>query len=125
MKLITKTLEKRFAELGDQDIPNPIVVAKLFGGSATWLITSYNSVDRVGFGYVKGLGSDELGYFSMDELESLRIPPFNLPLERDLYCGEKTLAEHCPELADEIKRNEELRAIEDKHELSQEYDLER
>lgn len=115
MKLITKALEKRFAELGEQDIPNPIVVNKVFSpsGSATFFMTSYNPETRIGFGFVKGLGSDELGYFSLDELESLRVPPFGLPLERDLHCGEKTLLEHCPELAETIKRNEELRALEE------------
>ncbi len=127
MKLITQKLEKRFAELGDQDIPNPIVVSKIFSpsGAATWLMTAYNPESRIGFGYVKGLGFDELGYFSLDELETLRVPPYNLPLERDLHCGEKPLLMHCPELADEIKRNEELRAIENEQELSKDEDLER
>jgi hypothetical protein len=40
------------------------------------------------FGYVVsplGPDCDELGYFSLSELQELRFPPYGLPIERDLY----------------------------------------
>lgn len=45
-------------------------------------------VDVRFFGFVEsGLGSDcdEWGYFSLREIETVRFPPFGLPVERDLY----------------------------------------
>jgi len=95
MKLLTKTLEKRFAKVGSQDGKGneAIVIAKYFHpfSSWTWYATEYNVNERTFFGFVAGF-EGELGYFSLDELESLRVK--GLPMERDLYCGEKTLAEH-------------------------------
>lgn len=86
--LITKTLKKEFARIGNQEeILDPLVLAKFFSpsGSATWYAISYDEESNTCFGYVTGLGHDELGYFSIDELESLRVPPFGLPIERDLW----------------------------------------
>jgi hypothetical protein len=70
MKLLTKEMEARFAELGDQDTPDAIVVAKFFDpvGSWTWYATAYYPEDRLFFGLVRGLET-ELGYFSLDELD--------------------------------------------------------
>ena len=36
------------------------------------------------FGLVEGLET-ELGYFSLTELESIKFPPLNLPIERDMW----------------------------------------
>ena len=85
--LITKTLAKQFARIGDQrDAEDPMVVAKFFGGSsATWYAISYDPESRTCFGFVTGLGYPELGYFSITELESLKMPPFGLPVERDRW----------------------------------------
>ena len=90
MKLITDTLRDRFRQVGQQDIPDPLVIAKFFNpsGSATWYATEYLPEDNICFGYVTGLGDDEWGYFSIDELESLKCPPFGLPIERDLHFTE-------------------------------------
>ena len=92
MKLITKALKKRFEELGEQDVQDPIVVCKFFNpcGSATWYCTAYFPEDNTCFGYVTGLvpGGDEWGYFSITELESVLCPPLNVPIERDLYFDE-------------------------------------
>ena len=65
--LITKTVAKQFARVGDQrDAEDPMVVAKFFGGSsATWYAISYDPESRICFGYVTGLGYPELGYFSI------------------------------------------------------------
>jgi hypothetical protein len=47
------------------------------------------------FGYVSLFGdwNDEWGYFSLAELEEIRTPMLHLPIERDLYCGEKPISE--------------------------------
>ena len=61
------------------------VFVKWFGGPCTWLITEYDPGDRIGFGWCDlGLGFPELGYVSLDEVLSLRIPPIGARIERDL-----------------------------------------
>lgn len=90
MKLINDELKTRFAEVGDQsELDNPIVVAKFFNpcGSQTWYATEYDTERNVCVGYVTGMGFDEWGTFSIDELESLQLP-FGLTIERDLYIKE-------------------------------------
>lgn len=100
MKLITKELEERFKEVGSQDgIKDPIVIAKFFNpsGAGTWYATEYDPRTKTFFGFVSLFGdeNDEWGYFSLDELESVK-GPFGLGIERDLYCGEKKMSELCP-----------------------------
>ena len=91
MMLITKELEKRFKEVGDQsNESNPIVIAKLFNpcGGGTWYLTEYDPETRIAFGYVTGLYEDEWGSISIDEVESVKLP-FGLKIERDLYFKEQ------------------------------------
>lgn len=96
MKLITKELEKRFAQVGCQDgLGNDaIVIAKYFNpaGRGTWYATEYDPETKLFFGWVSIFGdeNDEWGTFSLFELENLRLP-LGLKIERDLYCGEKPL----------------------------------
>jgi len=99
MELITKELEKRFKEIGSQEetpIENKIVVAKYFNaaGAGTWYATEYDPSTKTFFGYVSIFGdwNDEWGYFSLDELKSVKGFA-GLGVERDLYCGEKTIKE--------------------------------
>ena len=128
MKIMTESLRKRFAEIGSQEkTADPIVVVKYFlsGHSATWYATEYDPIQKIFLGYVVGLQEDEWGYFSLVELESVRSPHLNLPIERDLYCGEKRLSEHYPELAEEIKRRQEVIEIETRREQERDEDLER
>ena len=92
MKLMTKALEKRFAQVGCQEsVKDPIVIAKFFYpmGSATWYATEYDPKSRVFFGYVSIFGdwNDEWGYFSLAELESF-TGKFGLGIERDLWWQE-------------------------------------
>lgn len=95
---MTKELEKRFKEVGIQDNKgkNAIVIAKYFNpsGAGTWYATEYSPKERLFFGYVSIFGdhNDEWGSFSLDELESIK-GPFGLEIERDIYCGEKTIGE--------------------------------
>jgi len=93
MMLITKELEKRFKEVGDQsNESNPIVIVKLFNpcGAGTWYLTEYDPETRIAFGYVTGLAEDEWGSISIEELENVNLP-FGLKIERDLYFKEQTV----------------------------------
>lgn len=97
MKLMTKTLEERFAQVGSQEhIVDPVIVAKFFNpcGAGTWYATEYDPVQRIFFGYASIFGdhNDEWGNFSLDELETYR-GPFGIGIERDLYFGEKRASE--------------------------------
>ena len=100
MSLLTEELLERFKELGSQEeVEDPIVVCKIFSpsGGATWYITEYLPDDRIFFCYVEGLSpnpwDDEWGYSSLDEMEAVRVPPFSLPLERDLHFEECRFSE--------------------------------
>ncbi|MBI1973700.1 DUF2958 domain-containing protein [Candidatus Micrarchaeota archaeon] len=93
MKLMTVELERRFAEVGQQDSKryDALVIAKYFHPRSewTWWATEYNAADRVFFGYVRGF-EEEWGYFSLDEMESVR-DQLGVGVERDLYFREQTL----------------------------------
>ncbi len=97
MKLMTKELERRFAQVGSQEhVEDPLIIVKFFNpaGAGTWYATEYDPVTRIFFGYVSIYGdwNDEWGDFSLDELESYR-GPFGLGIERDLYFGERRASE--------------------------------
>jgi len=79
---IARTLPAFYATERDAD---PEVRVKLFTPDAgwTWYGIEYDPEDRLVFGFVIGLDA-ELGYFSLDELESVR-GPLGLPVERDLW----------------------------------------
>lgn len=94
--LINQELKKEFAKVGTQEeVSNPIIIAKFFNpcGGETWYAISFEESSNTCFGYVTGFGYDELGYFSVDELEALVIPPFGLRIERDLYFSSCLLSE--------------------------------
>ncbi len=91
MGLLTQALLKRFAKLGDQDIPDPIVVAHFFNpcGSGDWYATAYIPEDNVIFGWAEILpGGGEWGYTSIDELLSYK-GPLGIGIERDRYWQER------------------------------------
>ena len=98
MKLLTKELENRFKQIGSQEtVKDPIVVAKFFNpcGSGTWFVTEFDPQTRNFFGYVSLFGGidDEWGYFSLNELENVKLP-LGLTIERDLYFEEKPISEY-------------------------------
>lgn len=106
MKLITKALEDRFNEIGDQsEISNPILVAKFFNpcGAGTWYATEYDKENGICFGYVTGLYENEWGTFSIPELESIKLS-FGLKIERDIYFKETRFKELIQEKNQEQKR---------------------
>ena len=96
MKLLTKELEQNFPALYSTEEKKPEevkVIAKFFcpWSSWTWYATEYDPQTQIFFGFVRG-HFDELGPFSLDELESIK-GPLGWTIERDLYLGEQTLAE--------------------------------
>jgi hypothetical protein len=67
--------------------PDPLPVVKLFNpmGAATWLATGLDEDDDTMFGLSDlGFGTPELGFFSLSEIESVRLPG-GLGIERDLF----------------------------------------
>lgn len=100
-KLLTKALEKKLPKLyhyDDLGTPADEMVAqvKFFDPMSrwTWYGMEYDPKERIFFGYVKsGLDPDfdELGYFSLDELENLKNAA-GIPIERDMYYEPETLA---------------------------------
>ena len=91
MKLMTKALEKRFAQIGSQEnSTDPLIIAKFFNpcGGQTWYATEFFS-DKMFFGYVSLFGdhNDEWGYFSLEEMQQFR-GNLGLGLERDLHFQE-------------------------------------
>jgi len=105
MQLLTKELRDKFPKLRDMDEKNNEdipVIAKFFTPWTNWtwyavegepvLDEHGKEIDYHFFGFVRGL-ENELGYFSLKELESVK-GPFGLRIERDLYFSEEhTLAE--------------------------------
>ena len=72
---------------------DPICPIKLFGGPATWWLAAYDPENRIAYG-VTQIQEREAGDFSMAEVVALRIPPFGLPVERDLHYR----PQHLPEI---------------------------
>lgn len=62
---------------------NKIAICKFFTPDSnwTWYACEFDPVERIFFGFVRGM-ENEWGYFSLDELESVRAP-LGLPIERD------------------------------------------
>jgi hypothetical protein len=93
MKLMTKELEGKLAKcpLGSQDdlgIEAKVIV-KFFNpvGTGTWLITEGEKLedgDWLLYGYCH-IFEWEWGSVLLSELQSAKIPPFGLGIERDLY----------------------------------------
>lgn len=100
MKLMTKELEKRFAEVGSQDgVSDPIILAHFFNptGAGDWYATEFDAIDRIIFGYASIFGDwcDEWGYTSLGELGTYK-GPLGLGIERDLCWTEKRASEVIP-----------------------------
>lgn len=94
MTLITKALSKKIPALYAQDGQGKEAIAfvKLFTpwSDWTWYITEMDPATGECFGLVKGL-DDELGYFNLRELETLRGPA-GLKVERDRFFDPRPLS---------------------------------
>lgn len=97
MQLLTEEIRAKLppiASSGDIKPEDIKIIVKFFDpcGSWTWYATEYDPKDRQFYGLVRGLET-ELGYFSLDVLESIK-GPLGLGIERDMYFGfNHTLAE--------------------------------
>jgi len=97
MELLPKELEKLFPPLYATEGKDPKdikIIAKFFAPWTdwTWYAIEYDPQKKIFFGYVRGI-ENELGYFSLEELQSIK-GPFGLKVERDIYFGfNHTLAE--------------------------------
>jgi hypothetical protein len=92
-KMLTKEILDKVPALYAQDGlgDDAIAYAKFFNpcGAGTWYMTEYNPEDGTAFGKVI-LQDEELGYFSIPELESVRVWG-GLFIERDIYFTPKPL----------------------------------
>ena len=97
MKMLTKAIAKKLPvlysneEKAAEDIKVPV---KFFcpWNHWTWYGTEYDPETRTFFGFVTG-DFPELGYFNLDELESVR-GKFGLKIERDMHWdGNTTLSQ--------------------------------
>ena len=89
MKLLTSEVRKKLPKLyATENIPTreKEIICKFFNpcGSGTWYVIEGEPKDDdfIFFGLV-GLFEKEWGYFSLSELESIKLP-FNLKIERDV-----------------------------------------
>lgn len=91
MKLLTEELKKEFEKfpLYSQDGKGKEtkVICKFFNptGAGTWLVTEGSTIDGedwefFGFAHIT---DGEFGYFTLKELESIRLP-FGMTIERDV-----------------------------------------
>jgi len=84
--LIANSEAREAAHINRKPDPDPVPVVKVFNplGAATWLATELEEEDDILFGLADlGFGCPELGYFSLREIERIRLP-FGLTIERDI-----------------------------------------
>jgi len=84
--LRANAINRRAAQRDDKPEPDPVPMLKLFNpvGAATWLATELDEDNDTLFGLADlGFGCPELGYFSLSEIASVRLP-FGRGIERDL-----------------------------------------
>lgn len=101
MKLITKELTKKLPAMRTTErleAADKVAVAKFFHpvGRGTWFAVEFDGVDEF-FGFVVsplGADCDEWGYFSLQELESVRVR--GLGIERDRWFKPQTMREALP-----------------------------
>jgi hypothetical protein len=89
MKLFTKDIDKKLFAQFEQgsDLENQMVVAKIFNpyGRGVWYIVNSDPSDPDYLWAIVDLFEVEAGSVSRSELETIKVPPFRLPLERDMY----------------------------------------
>ena len=83
-KLIPKNLLNRIPKLYEtEEQTNPVVHIKLFLDGWTWYITEISIDGDIAFGYVISPFGAELGYFSLEEIKSIK-GTLGIGVERDL-----------------------------------------
>lgn len=94
--LMTKEIEAKTPRLyanEERSAEETMITAKFFTPDSnwTWYVTEYDPEQRLCFGLVDGFEA-ELGYFSLDEIESV-TGPLGLSVERDRHFTPCTLAD--------------------------------
>ena len=85
MKLLTKEITKKAQKQYDKGSDmEQMVVAKFFGGNWTWYLMNLAEDKDYAWGIVDG-HAVEMGSFSISELQNVKLKPFGLGIERDLY----------------------------------------
>lgn len=88
MKLFTKDIDDKLFEqyLKGSDLKNQVAVAKIFNpyGRGTWYLLNSDPNDPDYLWAIVDLYEVEMGSASRSKLESMKVPPFNQHLERDL-----------------------------------------
>lgn len=85
MKLLNDELLKILPPLySTENIKDPLIQCKFFtpDSSWTWYVLEFDKTNEIFFGFVCGF-ENELGYFSLEELESV-TGALNLNIERDI-----------------------------------------
>ena len=85
MELIPKSIQSQIPKLYEtEDIKDPTAHVKLFmpNSNWTWYITEISIDDDICFGYVVSPFGSELGYFSINEIKSVR-GSLGISAERD------------------------------------------
>lgn len=92
MKLFTKSIDKKLFKQYSKgsSLEDQKVVAKIFNpyGRGTWYILNSDPEDPDYLWAIVDLFDIEVGSVSRRELESIKVPPFNMGLERDMYFDE-------------------------------------
>ena len=96
MKLMTKAIEKKIPALYSTEEENqesPRILVKFFHvfSSWRWYGVEYDPEQGLFYGLVDG-DEMELGYFTLDELESIEIG--GLGIERDMNWDDKITVQH-------------------------------
>lgn len=85
MELILQEAKQQIPKLYEtEEQNNPIAYVKLFLDSWTWYITEISIDNDICFGYVVSPFGAELGYFSLNEIKSIK-GSLGLDVERDLF----------------------------------------
>lgn len=94
MKLVTKTMLKSIPKLyatENTPLDEKVIHCKFFGAHLTFYVAEAleePNGDITFFGFVYNASNphgSEWGYFTLRQLESIKLPPFGLGLERDKY----------------------------------------
>jgi hypothetical protein len=97
MKLLTKELREKLPPLyANEEVQDPMIVCKFFalGSNWTWYAMEFDGEDTF-FGMVHGF-EKELGYFSLKELESVKLSMGGVEIpaiERDIHWTPRKLSE--------------------------------
>ena len=92
MELIPQEIKELIPKLYETEEQNdPIAYVKLFLDGWTWYITELSIDNNICFGYVISPFESELGYFSLNEIKSIK-GSLGLGVERDLSFKPTALA---------------------------------